>query len=128
MLTVVSYGCLLLGSQLFNKYFKEQEYRKLIMCESVITAIMAPFTFVFVLRLNVAWGIPDLAMIIFTDTVSTILGQCLVFLPMSIIFGKICPKHIEATTFALLAGVSNFRGNISSWLGNWVNDTFVGVT
>mmetsp|Transcript_30179 Transcript_30179/g.40115 ORF Transcript_30179/g.40115 Transcript_30179/m.40115 type:complete len:164 (+) Transcript_30179:1083-1574(+) len=98
------------------------------MSESLITAVLAPLTFIFVFRYNVAWGIPDMLLIIFTDTVSSIVGQCLVFLPMSIIFAKICPKHIEATTFALLAGVSNFRGTISSWIGAWINDTFVGVS
>ena len=128
MLTVLGYGCLLIGSQLFNNYFKEQEFRKLILGESLITLLMAPLSFIFILRINLEWGIPDMAMIIFTDTISSIFGQCLVFLPMSIIFAKICPKHIEATTFALLAGVSNFRGTIASWIGAWINETFVGVT
>lgn len=128
MLTVLGYGCLLVGSQLFNKYFKDQEFRKLIACESVVSLMMAPLSFMFILRINLEWGIPDMVMLIFTDTVGSIVGQCLVFLPMSIIFAKICPKHIEATTFALLAGVSNFRGTISSWIGAWINETFVGVT
>lgn len=98
------------------------------MCESALTVLMAPLTFIFILRMNLAWGVPDLVMIVFTDTVGSIFGQCLVFLPMSIIFAKICPKHIEATTFALLAGISNLRGTISSWIGVWINETFVGVT
>ena len=47
---------------------------------------------------------------------------------MSIIFAKICPKHIEATSFSLLASVSNFRGTIRSYLGAYINTTWVGVT
>ena len=128
MLTVLGFVGLLIGTQLFNKYLKEMEYRKLFIIEAVISIVMAPLTFMFVLRLNLDWGIPDLALIIFTDTVSDIIGQCFVFLPMSVIMSKICPKHIEATSFALLAGVSNFRATIRSWTGSIINDRFVGVT
>lgn len=81
-----------------------------------------------VLRMNVDVGVPDLALVIFTSQVSSILSKCMVFLPMSVIMGKICPKHIEATSFALLAGVSNMRMQISSQIGSWINDWFVGCT
>ena len=47
---------------------------------------------------------------------------------MSVIMAKICPKRIEATSFALLAGVSNFRSTLRSWIGSYVNDKWVGVT
>ena len=46
---------------------------------------------------------------------------------MSVIYAKICPQHIEATSFAILAGINNFSSTISSWVGTWINDTFVGV-
>ena len=74
MLTVLAYIWLLLGTQIFNKYFKESEYRKLIMAEALLSIIFAPISFIFVLRLNVAWGIPDMALIIFTDSVSEVLS------------------------------------------------------
>ena len=74
MLTVLGFVGLLIGTQLFNKYLKEMEYRKLFIIEAMISIVMAPLTFMFVLRLNLDWGIPDLALIIFTDTVSDIIG------------------------------------------------------
>ena len=98
------------------------------MIDAVISIVLAPLTFIFVLRLNVDWGIPDMALIIFTDTVSEIVSQCFVFLPMSVIMAKICPKRIEATSFALLAGVSNFRGTVRGWMGSFINEKWVGVT
>lgn len=84
-------------------------------------------TYIFIFRINLDYGVPDMALIVFTDVVSSILSQCLVFLPMSVIYAKICPQHIEATSFAILAGVNNFSSTISSWVGTWINDTFVGV-
>ena len=128
MLSVLGFICLLLGSQLFEKYFKEREYRYLIMCEALVTILIAPCNFMFVLRKNVDYGIPDTVFLIFTDSVSDILSMCLVFLPMNVIMTKICPKHIEATSFALLAGVSNFRSYTRSYIGTWINDEFVGVS
>ena len=128
MLTVLGYFCLLIGSALYTKYCKDKEFRNLIVLEMVIGLIFAPFSYMFVLRLNVQYGIPDLALIIFTDTVQDIVSQCFVFLPMAVMFAKITPKRIEATSFALLAGVSNFRATIRGWTGSWINDQFVGVT
>ena len=128
MLTVLGFFCLLIGSALYTKYFKNYEFRSLILMEMVVGLVFAPFSYMFVLRLNVQYGIPDLALIIFTDTVQDIVSQCFVFLPMAVMFAKITPRRIEATSFALLAGVSNFRATIRGWTGSWINDRFVGVS
>ena len=128
MLTVVAFVCLGFGSQLYNKYFRETEYRKLIVVDALISIVFAPMQFIFVCRWNVAWGISDMFFVIFLDVVDEIISSCFIFLPMSVICAKITPKHIEATSFALLAGVSNFRSTIRGWIGAAINDTFVGVT
>ena len=112
MLTVLGFFCLFIGTMIYKKWFKDKEFKGLIMCDALISILMAPLSFIFVLRLNVQWGIPDLVLIIFTDTVSEIVSQCFVFLPMSVVYAKICPKRIEATSFALLSSISNFRGTI----------------
>ena len=128
LLGVLGYACSLLGTQLFNSYFKDWEYQSLIKLDAVIGLTLAPLSMLFVLRLNEGLGIPNMALIIFTSQVSSILGECLVFLPMSVIMGKICPQHIEATSFALLAGISNMRAEISSFTGTWINERFIGCT
>jgi hypothetical protein len=51
-----------------------------------------------------------------------------IFLPMSVLFAKITPRNIEATCFALLAGISNFRGTARGWVGSLINDRYVHVT
>ena len=128
MLTVLGFFCLFIGTLIYKRYFRDKEYRNLIMMDALISIMLAPISFIFVLRLNIEWGIPDMALIIFTDVVSEIISQCFVFLPMSVVYAKICPKRIEATSFALLASVSNFRGTIRSWLGAFINRQWVGVT
>ena len=128
MLSVMGFFCLLIGTALYKAYFKEFEYRNLIVIETIIGLVFAPFTYLYVLRINLDYGIPDLVLIIFTDFVSDIISQCFVLLPLAVIFAKITPKGIEGTTFALLAGVHNIRTATRGFIGSWINDTFVGVT
>jgi Na+/melibiose symporter-like transporter len=52
MLTVLGFFCLLIGSGLYKAYFKEFEYRNLIVMEMVIGIIFAPFSYMFILRIN----------------------------------------------------------------------------
>jgi hypothetical protein len=49
-------------------------------------------------------------------------------MPILILFAKITPRRIEATTFAFLTGTWNFMGVLKGIMGTFVNDTFVGVT
>lgn len=128
MLTVLGFVCLFCGTLIYKRYFMEKEYRNLIMMDALISIMLAPLSFMFVLRLNLAWGIPDMALIVFTDVVSEIVSQCFVFLPMSVVYAKICPKRIEATSFALLASVSNLRGTVRGWLGAFINRQWVHVS
>lgn len=74
-----------------------------------------------------AWGLSDMYFVFFLDIVDEIVSQCFVFLPMSVIYARITPHHIEATSFAILAGVSNFRYTVRSWTGAAINNRFVGV-
>jgi hypothetical protein len=127
MLGLVGYLCLMGGTWLYQRVFKFYELRTLVLMEAAFSVLMAPFLFMFVFRKNTKYGIPDLPLLIFTETVTDTLSMALIFLPMSVLFAKICPKNIEATCFAILAGVSNFRGTARGWLGSLVNEMFVGV-
>lgn len=74
MLTVLGFACLLVGTYFYKKYLQTKEYRNLIMFDALISIFLAPLTLTFVLRLNLKWGIPDMALIIFTDVVSEIVS------------------------------------------------------
>jgi len=66
--------------------------------------------------------------IIFTDVVTEVISQCLVRLPLMVVFAKITPKRIEATAFAFLTGTINFTGTMRGLVGSAVNTAFVGVS
>ena len=113
---------------MYNKYFVDYEYRRMMVIDALITILFAPIQFIFVLRLNLQWGIPDGFFVVFLDIIDEIVSQCFIYMPMCVIYAKITPQNIEATSFALLAGVSNFKISFRSWMGSWLNDAFVGVT
>mmetsp|Transcript_17214 Transcript_17214/g.23231 ORF Transcript_17214/g.23231 Transcript_17214/m.23231 type:complete len:381 (-) Transcript_17214:117-1259(-) len=128
MLTVLGYFALLVGTQLYSQYFKEFEYRSMIAIDLTIQALVMPVKYILMTRINLTWGIPDLALIVFSTSVTKTLQYCLIFLPITVLMAKLCPKRIEATSFALLAGTYNIRDVVQGWLGSFINDTFVGVT
>ena len=128
MLGLAGFVCLFAGTWLFQKYFKHYEMRSLIFVDALVGTLFAPFGFMFVFRINVQYGIPDIPLLLFTETVQETLSMAFCFLPMSVLFAKVCPKNIEATSYAMLAGVSNFRGTFRGWIGSLINDKFVHVT
>ena len=116
------------GSSLFNRYFKDWDIRTLVLLGSCIRLAMQPLSFVLIFRKNLEWGIPDMALFVFDDIVGDIISQAFIFLPMTVLFAKITPPHIEATCFAFLASASNSSGIIGGMTGQWINRHYVGVT
>lgn len=83
----------------------------------------------FVLRLNLKFGIGDLTLIIFSSIVTDTLGLAFSMLPTLVLFAKITPKNIEATVFAMLTGVFNLSSTVCSPMaGVIINRFFVNVT
>jgi glucose uptake protein GlcU len=128
MLGVVGYICLMIGSFLYHKYFTKTEFRRLMVYNTIIGLMFAPLNMLFVLRKNEEYGLPDMFVILFTDIVLDTLSQCMVLLPLMVLFAKITPKRIEATCFAFLTGTCNMTSGMRSLVGSFVNRNFVGVT
>ena len=128
MISVLHYACMFVGSYIFRRWLKDFEIRTLTIAEVMICLFCAPFTIMFVTRINLAFGISDGFIIIFTDIIGDIFSMCLVVLPMCVLFTKITPKNIEATCFAMLAGLHNIKNSIRGYIGSSINDNFIHVT
>jgi hypothetical protein len=122
MLGVLGYFCLLLGSSAYNYGFHKMEFRTLCVISILLSLCFAPLSMMFVLRKNIEYGLPDMFVIIFTEIVSDVFGQCLGLLPLMVLFAKITPKRIEATGFAFLTGTSNLTGSIRGLIGTLINN------
>lgn len=128
LLGVLGYICLMFGSSLYNYGLNKKEFRTLMAYNVILNLAFAPLNLLFVLRKNQDYGLSDMFVIIFTDVVSDVIGQCLVRLPLMVLFAKITPKRIEATAFAFLTGTCNFTGTMRGFVGSGINSTFVGVS
>lgn len=128
MISVLHYFCMFIGSYLFKRWLKDFEVRTLTIVEVFMGLLCAPFTMMFVTRYNLVLGISDGFIIIFTDIIGDIFSMCLVVLPICVLFTKICPRNIEATCFALLAGLYNFKNSIRGYIGTCINMQLIGVS
>jgi hypothetical protein len=66
-----------------------------------------------ILRYNQAIGIPDSLTYFIGGATIVALVETLDFLPSNVIIGKLCPKSIESTVYAILAGFSNMGSNVA---------------
>ena len=128
MISVLHYLCMFIGSYLFKRWLKDFEVRTLTVVEVLMGLLCAPFTMLFVTRQNLIFGISDGFIIIFTDIIGDIFSMCLVVLPICVLFAKITPRNIEATCFAMLAGLYNFKNSIRGYIGSTINTQFIGVS
>jgi len=95
---------------------------------SLISIFLSPLYLALFFLKNLEYGIPDVALIIFDESVGEIISQAFISMPMMVLYAKITPPRIEATSFALLASCSNLRSTISGMMGATINEKFIGVS
>jgi folate/biopterin transporter len=105
---------------LYQLLFSNWKFRTVLILTSVLSALGGIFDFIIVMRWNLAIGIPDSWFFIIGDDVIHSIVEMLYWIPSSAIIGKVCPANMEASTYAYLAGVSNFSSMISSLAGAWI--------
>ena len=71
------------------------------------------FDVVIINRWNIYLGIPDAVFFLLGDDIIHNVVDLCYWIPSSAIIGKVCPPHMEACTYAYLAGISNFGRMIS---------------
>ena len=127
-LSIVAFGFIFVGSMLFNACLSEWEVRRVVCTGILLNFLLAPGAFSLIFRLNKKWNIPDSSLIIFLDTLDDVRDQTFCLLPIMIVYAKIVPRNIEATSFALLTGCSCLFQTGQDIIGSTVNELFVGVT
>merc|ERR1719160_1522256 len=70
-------------------------------------------------RLNVRLGLPDHAFVLGASVLQSVVGQWM-WMPGVVILSQLCPKGMEATMFALLAGCHNLGNTIAGNCGAYV--------
>ncbi|KAH9760287.1 putative folate-biopterin transporter 6 [Citrus sinensis] len=103
----------------FSQTLKDYPYRNLLFFAQLLYGISGMLDLIFILRWNLALGIPDSFFVITEQCVSHIVSR-LRWIPMIVLSTRLCPRGIEGTFFALLMCIDILGSLISKWGGGIV--------
>lgn len=114
---VVGYAAAFVGVIMFQRICSDWTFRHCFLIVTVIEVVASIFDIIIVKRWNIDIGISDSIMYMFGDAIINNMVIMFAFMPNVILTSKVCPKKIEATVFALLAGFQNFGSVVASSIG-----------
>jgi len=103
----------LFGIVLYQKFFSSWKYRHLLLMTNIVGSGLALLDVAFFKRLNLEWGIADEFFVLGLNVFEVIVQQWM-WMPQVVILSFLCPKGMEATMYALLAGCHNLGNTIAS--------------
>lgn len=108
--------CSLVGIYCYNRFTYNWTYRNLMIMTNVVGSAFSMLDVIMFARWNLKWGIPDHFMVIGYVIFGDIFYYWM-WMPTVVILSHFCPKGMEATTYALLAGSSNLGSVIADNFG-----------
>ena len=113
-----------LGVFVFEAWLNKWTFRRVFYLTTALKITASIFDLIMVYRWNVRVGIPDEVAYMMGDKIIFPVVQMLDFMPGVILMAKVCPKGVESTMYALLAGFSNFGFTVSTTIGYLMADAF----
>jgi len=123
---VVSSATLAGGTALYATYFQTWSYRSILATSQAALFLLNLLDNVFVARLNLRFGVSDVAFIFGDEVLVGVLSR-LQAMPFLIYAAKLCPPSVEASMFALFMGLSNFGSAAGQYVGSALLRFFGGV-
>lgn len=121
---VVSAVVSLFGIYCYQRYMSTWTYRNILLATNLAVSVMCLPDIVMFTRYNLKLGIPDHAFILGSTVAQQIIQQWQ-WMPQVVILANLCPKGMEATMYALLAGCHNLGNTIAANCGavllEWLN-------
>lgn len=109
----------IIGVLIYHKTLKDYPYRNLLFFAQLLYGISGMLDLIFILRWNLALGIPDSFFVITEQCVSHIISK-IRWIPMIVLSTRLCPIGIEGTFFALLMCIDSIGSLTSKWGGGIV--------
>lgn len=104
----------IIGVALFQRTLSGWDFRPVFWVTTMIRIAASLADIVMVKRWNVtALGISDQAFYLLGDAIVYQVVYTLDFMPGVVLTSKLCPKHVEATIYAILAGYQNFGQQVA---------------
>lgn len=111
----------LIGVVTYDTFMTRWSYRKMFFITGVSYIVTLLPNILLYKRLNVALGIPDIVFVLCTEVFQTIVGVWNT-MPYGILMLSLCPRGMEASIYAILAGTSNLCSAFSAYQGAFVLD------
>jgi len=106
----------LLGIYTYQRYMTTWTYRSIFIATNLGYSLICFPDILMFARYNLVLGIPDHVFMIGSAVAQNIVGQWQ-WMPQVVILANLCPKGMEATMYALLAGSHNLGMGIGSYCG-----------
>eukprot|EP00927_Polykrikos_kofoidii_P085520 TRINITY_DN9328_c0_g1_i1.p1 TRINITY_DN9328_c0_g1~~TRINITY_DN9328_c0_g1_i1.p1 ORF type:complete len:586 (+),score=88.95 TRINITY_DN9328_c0_g1_i1:87-1760(+) len=116
VLGVVGAAVSLFGIFCYQRYMTNWKYRSLLITTNLALGFFSIFDIMMFARINVKYGIPDHLLVLGLSVFEGIIFQWQ-WMPQVVIMSYLCPKGMEATMYALLAGCHNMGNTIASNCG-----------
>ena len=91
----------MVGVLIYHKWLKDYPFRSILFYAQLLYGVSGLLDLTFVLRWNLALGVPDAAFVTLEECVSRVVGRVRL-MPMMVLSTKLCPPGVEGTFFALL--------------------------
>lgn len=116
VLGVVGSVCSLIGIISYQRFMKDWTYRNLLLMTNLALSLLSTADVILLSRLNKRVGIPDTVFVLGANVLQSVVAQWM-WMPGVVILSQLCPKGMEATMYALLAGCHNLGNTIASNCG-----------
>jgi len=114
----------ILSVSIFQSVMNNWKIRHCFWISILLKCIASLFDIALVERLNIEIGIPDKFAYILGDAIILNVIDGINFMPAVILTAKLCPKNLEATTYAMLAGFQNFGRQVATAVGVYMMTAF----
>lgn len=114
----------ILGLVIFQTVMSSWKFRPAFWVTTILRVIAASFDLIIVNRWNIAIGIPDKVMYMVGFPIIYEVVYMMDFMPSTILISKVCPKNVEATVYAILAGLMNFGKTQAQFVGTYIGEAF----
>lgn len=109
----------LLGIYIYKSFFENSNFKCILIICTLLTFFFTFCANLLVLRINVQLGISDFLIVLFSNSILSMLGE-IMLLPLLTLACNICPKNMEGTVFSIFMSALNFGGVLSNISGSFI--------